>query len=66
MSQIFSVENDVITQLMQEKTTVFIFLRHGIKLTGVLSGSDETTVLLKSVVEQMVYKDSISTIVPAC
>lgn len=65
MSKFFSIEDDVILKLIADKTYVAVFLRHGIKLTGTLSGNDKNTVLLKSVVEQMVYKDAISTIVPS-
>ena len=51
--------------LCAEKVPVAIFLVNGIKLHGVIDGYDEYVILLKSTITQLVFKHSISTVVPS-
>jgi host factor-I protein len=44
--------------------SVSIYLVNGIKLHGAVETFDESVILLKNSVSQMVYKHAISTIVP--
>ncbi len=51
--------------LRKERVPVSIFLVNGIKLQGHIESFDQYVVMLRSTVTQVVYKHSISTIVPA-
>ena len=51
--------------LRKEHVPVSIYLVNGIKLQGQIESFDQYVVLLKNTVTQMVYKHTISTVVPA-
>ena len=51
--------------LRKEKVPVSIFLVNGIKLQGQIDSFDQFVILLKSSVNQIVYKHAVSTIVPS-
>lgn len=52
--------------LVYERTKVFIYLISGIKLVGMISGYDPHTITLNNDFSlQLVYKQAISTIIPA-
>ena len=51
--------------LRKEHIPVSIYLVNGIKLQGQIESFDQSVVLLKNTVTQMVYKHAISTVVPA-
>ena len=51
--------------LRKEHVPVSIYLVNGIKLQGQIESFDQYVVLLRNTVTQMVYKQAISTIVPA-
>ncbi|HEV2613622.1 MAG TPA: RNA chaperone Hfq [Gammaproteobacteria bacterium] len=58
-------EEIFINKLIAAKTPVSVFMRNGIKLTGILVAADEEVLYLKNTITQMVYKHAVSTIVPA-
>lgn len=58
-------EENFIKKLIAAKTPVSVFMRNGIKLTGILVAADEEVLYLKNTITQMVYKHAVSTIVPA-
>jgi host factor-I protein len=51
--------------LRKERIPVSIYLISGIKLQGQIESFDQYVIILKNVVNQMIYKHAISTIVPA-
>ncbi|MAD91952.1 MAG: RNA chaperone Hfq [Gammaproteobacteria bacterium] len=51
--------------LRKEKIPVSLYLVNGIKLQGEIDSFDQFVILLKSSVNQMVYKHAISTVVPS-
>lgn len=57
-----ALEQDFIGKLIQDKTPVSVFLKNGIKLTGIIIGVDQETIYLKNILVQMVYKHAISTV----
>jgi|TARA_X000000950_G_C13649614_1_gene551084 host factor-I protein len=58
-------ENKFIETLINSKSQVTVFLINGIKLSGVITSSDETTLYLQREQHtQLVYKNAISTIMP--
>jgi len=57
-----SHENNFIHEICQNKTPVSIFLVNGIRLQGVISDYDHTTLMLESATKQVVFKHAISTI----
>ncbi len=57
-----ALEQDFINKLIQDKTPVSVFLKNGIKLTGIIIGVDQETIYLKNILVQMVYKHAVSTV----
>ena len=65
MSNLQDLQNVFLKELIKEQVPVSIFLINGIKLHGIVDGYDEQTIMLKSTVTQMVYKNAVSTVVPS-
>ncbi len=59
------LQEPFLNALRKEKIPVSIFLVNGIKLQGQIDSFDQFVILLKSSVNQMVYKHAVSTIVPS-
>lgn len=59
------LQEPFLNALRKEKVSVSIFLVNGIKLQGQIDSFDQFVILLKSSVNQMVYKHAVSTIVPS-
>jgi len=58
-------ENNFIEVLIEKKSQVTVFLINGIKLSGVITASDNSTLYLQREQHtQLVYKNAISTIMP--
>ena len=60
-----SLQEPFLNALRKEKIPVSIFLVSGIKLQGQIESFDQFVILLKNVVNQMIYKSAISTVVPS-
>lgn len=60
-----SLQDPFLNALRKEKVQVSIYLVNGIKLQGQVDAFDQSVVVLKNTVSQLVYKHAISTIVPA-
>lgn len=65
MSQWLSLQEPFLEELRKDKVPVSIYLVNGIKLQGHVDAYDQSVVLLKNTINQMVYKHAISTIVPS-
>jgi host factor-I protein len=65
MTKAQSLQDPFLNALRRENVAVSIYLVNGIKLQGQIDSFDQFVILLKSSVNQMVYKHAISTIVPA-
>jgi host factor-I protein len=59
------LQDPFLNVLRRDGIPVSIFLVNGIKLQGQIEAFDQYVVVLKSATTQMVYKHTISTIVPA-
>ncbi|RKE25210.1 host factor-I protein [Paraburkholderia sp. BL23I1N1] len=60
-----SVQDEFLQTLLNDKTTVNVFLVNGIRLSGQLAGFDQFAVLLESGPGvQLVFKHAISTVMP--
>jgi|TARA_B100001093_G_C26337697_1_gene804648 host factor-I protein len=58
-------EDKFIKKLLDAKSQVTVFLINGIKLSGVITAMDESTLYLQREQHtQLVYKNAISTIMP--
>ena len=58
-------ENNFIEVLIEKKSQVTVFLINGIKLSGVITASDNSTLYLQREQHtQLVYINAISTIMP--
>ena len=64
MSKVKLLQDSFLSDLASKKVSVSIYLVNGIKLHGAVETFDESVILLKNSVSQMVYKHAISTIVP--
>lgn len=58
------LQDPFLNQLRKEHVPVSIYLMNGIKLQGTITSFDQYVILLANTVTQMVYKHSISTVVP--
>lgn len=65
MSKGPSLQEPFLNVLRKENIPVAIYLVNGIKLQGSVESFDQYVIMLKNNITQMVYKHSISTIVPA-
>ena len=65
MSKGQSLQDPYLNILRKERIPVSIFLVNGIKLQGQIESFDQFVILLRNTVSQMVYKHSISTVVPS-
>jgi host factor-I protein len=59
-----ALQDEFLQDLRESKTLVAVFLVNGIRLQGQVEFFDNYVVAVKSTVTQLVYKHSISTIVP--
>lgn len=59
------LQESFLSRLRQDKVPVSVFLVNGIKLHGIIDDFDLSVLMLKNTVTQMVFKHSISTVVPA-
>ena len=61
-----NLQETFLNQLRQDKLSVTIFLINGVKLQGIITWFDNFSILLKRDSHiQLVYKHSISTIMPS-
>lgn len=60
------VENNFLTKLKENETSVTVFLVNGVKLQGIITWFDKTTILLRRDGHtQLIYKHAVSTIMPS-
>ena len=61
-----NLQETFLNQLRKEKSSVTVFLINGVKLQGIITWFDNFSILLKRDIHiQLVYKHSISTIMPS-
>ncbi|GAB6136853.1 RNA chaperone Hfq [Halanaerobaculum tunisiense] len=62
----FNLQDKFLNQARREDIQVTIFLVNGVRLSGVIEGFDNFTVVVQTDKgQQLVYKHAISTVVPA-
>jgi len=60
-----TLQGKFLSYLCEQKTASTIFLMNGVKLQGIITAYDDTSLLLRREAhEQLVYKHAISTIMP--
>ena len=66
MNKTENLQEIFLNQIRKEKSSVTIFLINGVKLQGIITWFDNFSILLKRDTHiQLVYKHSISTIMPS-
>lgn len=65
MSAAKGLQTAFLQELQASQVPVSIFLVNGVKLHGYIENFDEEIILLKSALTQLVFKHSVSTVVPA-
>ncbi len=64
MSQ--NVQSSFLTELKNKEVSVTVFLVNGVKLQGIITWFDDDTLLLRrDGYTQLIYKHSISTVMPS-
>jgi len=59
-----TLQDPFLNALRRERIPVSVYLVNGIKLQGTIESFDQSVILLRSSVSQMIYKHAISTVVP--
>ena len=60
-----NAQNDFLNDIKENKIAVTVFLINGVKLQGVITGFDDSSLLLRRDGHtQLVYKHAVSTIMP--
>jgi RNA chaperone Hfq len=59
------LQDSFLNDLRKNKTNVSVFMVNGIKLDGHITSFDQFSIMLGGKVDQLIYKQKISTIVPA-
>jgi len=64
MSQ--NIENTFLGELKNKEVSVTVFLVNGVKLQGIITWFDDNTILLRrDGFTQLIYKHSVSTVMPS-
>ncbi|MBF0318948.1 MAG: RNA chaperone Hfq [Nitrospirae bacterium] len=59
-----ALQDTYLNYLRKERLPVVIYLINGVKLKGIIKGFDSFVIILKDLRQQLIYKHSISSIVP--
>ena len=66
MSETINFQDAILKEVRREKTPVTVFLMNGFQIRGTITGFDNfVIVVFTDGKQQMIYKDAVSTIVPA-
>jgi host factor-I protein len=60
-----SLQDQFLNELIRDQISVSIYLLNGIKLQGQIESFDQFVIVLNGNAPQLIYKHSISTIVPS-
>ncbi|MBF0519562.1 MAG: RNA chaperone Hfq [Nitrospirae bacterium] len=59
-----SLQDAFLNQLRKDKMPVVVYLTNGVRLKGTVRAFDNFVIILKDARQQLIYKHSISSIVP--
>ena len=65
MSKNTNLQDSFLTQIIKDNISVSIYLLNGIKLQGQIKSFDQYVIVLSGTTPQLIYKHSVSTIVPS-
>jgi len=65
MSKNTNLQDSFLTQIIKDNIPVSIYLLNGIKLQGQIKSFDQYVIVLSGTTPQLIYKHSVSTIVPS-
>ena len=65
MSKNTNLQDSFLTQIIKDNISVSIYLLNGIKLQGQIKSFDQYVIVLSGATPQLIYKHSVSTVVPA-
>ena len=65
MSKNINLQDSFLNQLIKNDISVSLYLLNGIKLQGQIKSFDQFVIVLSGSTPQLIYKHSISTIVPS-
>ena len=60
----FNLQDQFLNHLRREKTPVTVHILNGSKITGIIRGFDNFSILLKGESQHLIYKHSVALIVP--
>ena len=65
MSDPLNLQDAILTEVIEDKVPVTLFLMNGFQLRGIITGFDSfVVVLVTDGTQQMIYKHAISTLAP--
>ena len=65
MTKNINLQDTFLNQLIEDSISVSVYLLNGIKLQGQIKSFDQYVIVLTGNTPQLIYKHSISTIVPS-
>ena len=65
MTKNINLQDTFLNQLIEDSISVSVYLLNGIKLQGQIKSFDQYVIVLSGNTPQLIYKHSISTIVPS-
>jgi|TARA_B110000259_G_scaffold182319_1_gene225759 host factor-I protein len=65
MSKNTNLQDSFLTQIIKDNISVSIYLLNGIKLQGQIKSFDQYVIVLSGTTPQLIYKHSVSTVVPS-
>ena len=65
MAKNTNLQDLFLTQIIKDNISVSIYLLNGIKLQGQIKSFDQYVIVLSGTTPQLIYKHSVSTIVPS-
>lgn len=65
IENLLHVQNQFLAALKKSKIPTYIYLKNGIKLQGFIEDYDDLSIILSNQENQIIFKSSIATIMPA-
>jgi RNA chaperone Hfq len=63
MSESSVCQKQFLSSLIADQSTVLVYLKNGVKLTGKIIGESSGAIFLSDPIPQMVYKSCVSTVI---
>ncbi len=65
IENLLQVQNQFLAALKKNRIPTYVYLKNGIKLQGFIDDYDDSSIILSNQENQIIFKSSIATIMPA-